>query len=121
MRKRIFRRKKFVVDGLSYTASLTSIVKTHVDLRLTPQADFGTRSFCIIRGLRNFAYFSNYGFWSADDFSEAEQTVVVTPGMIVALISFAHRSGWSPECSASNHQLEITNLEAKALLESTTE
>lgn len=117
MRERIFRRKPFVVDGQPYKASLTATIHKFVDLRLTLQADFGNRSFCTIRGLRNFAYYFNYGYWNEDDYSEPEQTVAVTPRMVAALIRFARHNGWSPESSVSNRQITITNQEAKSVLD----
>ena len=117
MRKRIFRRKPFVVDGQPYKASLTATIGTLVDLRLSLQAEFGNRSFCTIQGLRNFAYYFNYGYWNSDDYSESEQTINITPRMIAALIRHARNSGWSPESSPSNHQMTMTNLDAKAVLD----
>jgi hypothetical protein len=117
MRKAVFRRKPFVVDGQDYLASLTATIDESVELTLTVQAGFGHRSLCTIRGLRNFAYYYNYGYWNRDDYSEEEQTVKVTPRMVAGLIRFARHNGWSPEHCASNFQLAITNIEAKAMLD----
>lgn len=116
MREKVFRRKPFVVDGQHYKASLSATIRECVDLRLTIQAEFGNRSFCTIRGLRNFAYYYNYGYWNDADYSEAEQTVSVTPRMIATLIRFSRTSGWSPESSAANHEFTVTNEEAKLML-----
>jgi hypothetical protein len=117
MRKAVFRRKPFVVDGQSYVASLTATIGEFVELTLTVQAGFGHRSLCTIRGLRNFEYYYNYGYWNRDDYSEGEQTVKVTPRMVALLIRFARQNGWSPEDCASNFQLMITNIEAKGMMD----
>jgi hypothetical protein len=116
MRKRILRRKPFVVDREPYEASVSATFDKVFQLGVTIRADFGNRSYCLIRGLRNFGYWYNYGYWNKD-YSESEDTISITPRMIAALIRFARRNGWSPEESKSNHSVTMTNPEAKSALE----
>ncbi len=115
MRKRVLKRKPLVVDGHRYEVSVTATYQAHVELRVTVRADFGSRSNCTIKGLRNYDYYHNYGYWDAEAFSEASDTISITPRLIASLIRYARDSGWSPEASKSNHQLDITNLDAKSL------
>jgi hypothetical protein len=115
MRKRVLQRKVFVVDGHRYEVSVTALYATHLKLRVTIRADFGTRSYCTITGLHNVEYYYNYGYWDDATFSEASDTISITPRLIASLIRWARNNGWSPEASKSNQQLEITNLDAKAL------
>jgi hypothetical protein len=115
MRKRILKRKPFLVDGHRYEVSVTATYEAHVKLRVTIRADFGSRSFCTIKGLHNVDYYYNYGYWDDETFSEVSETISVTPHLITSLIRYARSKGWSPETSKSNQQLEITNLDAKSL------
>lgn len=108
--KRIFRHKPFVVDGQRYLASLTANYEEFVRLRVTVRADFGTRSFCTFNGLHNFDYYFNYGHWNETD------TITVTPRLIAVLIRYGRHNGWNPEASKSNCQIDITNTNAKAIL-----
>lgn len=116
MRKRIFRRKPYSVDGQRYEVSLTATYGDVVRLRLTIRADFANRSFCTINGLRNFDYYHNYGYWNDRDYSETSDEIAVTPRLIAALIRYARQNGWSPETARSNHQIAVTNIDAKSLL-----
>jgi hypothetical protein len=115
MRKRVLQRKPFIVDGYSYEVSVTGTYAAHVTLRVTIRATFGNRSYCTIKGLHNVDYYHNYGYWDDETFSEASDTISITPRLIAALIRYARNNGWSPENSKSNLQLGITNLEAKLL------
>jgi hypothetical protein len=115
MRERVLRRKEFIVDGCRYEVSVTATYEARVELRVTIRAEFGTRSYCTIRGLRNVGYYHNYGYWNDEMFSEASDTISITPRLISSLIRYARNNGWSPESSKSNERLEITNLDAKSL------
>jgi hypothetical protein len=115
MRKRVLQRKPFTVDGHRYKVSVTAIYDAHVNLRVAVRAEFGNRSYCTIKGLRNVDYYYNYGYWDNPTFSETSDTVSITPRLIASLIRYARNNGWSPETSKSNLQLEITNEDAKSL------
>jgi hypothetical protein len=116
MRKRILRRKPFVVDGRSYEASVTATYTDVVNLRITFRANFGNRSFCTITGLRNFDYYYHYGYWNDPKYSQLTDTIAVTPRMISLLVSFARENGWLPETEKSNHEIAISNDAAKLLV-----
>lgn len=110
MQKRVFRRKPFTVDNQRYEASLTANDADAVQLRLTIRAAFGTRSFCTFNGLQNFDYYHNYGNWDDID------SISITPRMVCSLIRYARRNGWELDSSKSNHQIDLTNQDAKSLL-----
>jgi hypothetical protein len=112
MRKRIMRRKLFVVDGREFEVSLTAAYREVVHLHVTVRALFGFRSFCLMRGLRNLDYFYNYGECAADTTAETEDRISITPRMIASLIRLARQRGWSPEMSKSNHAIHLDNAEA---------
>ncbi len=112
MRKRIMRRKLFVVDGREFEVSLTAVYRDVVHLRVTVRALFGFRSFCVVRGLRNFDYFYNYGECASDATAESDARVSVTPWMIASLIRLAVQRGWSPKLSKSNQVIHFDNVEA---------
>lgn len=118
MRAKTLRRKRCVVDGRNYVVSITALSRGDqpIDLRVTIQANFGWRSVCIIRGLKNYGYYRNYGYWQKPDYSERRDTVSVTPRLIAELIRWSHRQGWTPECCKSNARLEMDNETAKALV-----
>jgi hypothetical protein len=116
MHKRVLRRKPFSVDAQSYEVSITAIYDGKVELRVTIRADFGHRSFCTIRGLRNFDYYYNYGDWACGESTETNSAFAITPRMAAALIRHARRNGWSPETCPANHEIELTNVDAIALL-----
>lgn len=116
MRKRIVRRKPFVVDGRSYSVSISAVYNDVVELRVILGANFGTSSYCTIIGLRNLDYYHHYGYWDDSKFSASTDTISVTPRMISALVTFARENGWSPETEKSNRQLTITNEAAKSLV-----
>jgi hypothetical protein len=115
MRKRVLQRKPFIVDGHRYEVSVTASYEADVKLRVTIRAGFGNHSCCTIRGLRNFDYYHNYGYWNDEAFSEVNDTISITPRFIASLIRYARHNGWSPDTSKSNLQLDITNLDAKSL------
>ena len=115
MRKRVLQRKPFAVDGNRYVVSITATYEARVMLRVTIRAAFGNRSYCTVKGLQNVDYYHNYGYWDDETFSEASDTISITPRLIASLIRYARDNGWSPESSKSNRQLEITNLDAKSL------
>jgi hypothetical protein len=69
----------------------------------------------MIKGLHNVDYYHNYGYWDDEAFSEASDTISITPRVIASLIRYARNKGWSPETSKSNQELEISNLDAKSL------
>jgi hypothetical protein len=115
MRKRVLRRKPFLVDGLRYEVSVTATYEAHVTLRVTIRAGFGNSSYCTIMGLHNVDYYYNHGYWNDKTFSEASDTISITPRLIASLIRYARNRGWSPETSKSNQQLDITNVDAKSL------
>ena len=85
-------------------------------MRLTFRANFAYRSCCTINGLRNLDYYAHYGYWNNDGHSELTDTVSITPRLIAVLIQYARNSGWSPETSPSNKHFDVTNLDAKSLL-----
>lgn len=111
MQKRVFRKRPFIVDNQHYEASLTAMYAEAIQLRLTIRADFGYRSFCTFNGLQNFDYYHNYGHW------DAIESIVITPGVISSLIRYARRNGWDPESSKSNQQTNLTNQDAKHLID----
>jgi hypothetical protein len=116
MRKKILKRKRFIVDSQPYEVSMTAIYNDKIDLRVTLKAVFGYGSICAIVGLRNLDYYYNYGYWNEPNFSESTDTISVTPKMIELLIRFAHQSGWSPQSEKSNKRIAISNLKARELL-----
>jgi hypothetical protein len=116
MGKRLMKRKRFTVDEQAYQVSISVNVEEVPQLCVTIRADYGKRSCCIIRGLKNYNCFWNYGEYNKEDFSEMRDTIEVTPKMIAALIQHAKEQGWSPDTSKSNFNLEMTNTQAKALL-----
>lgn len=109
--KKVFRQKPFVVDNQRYETWLTAKYADAVELRLTVRADFGSHSICIFSGLQNFDYYHNYGHWEEID------SIAITPQMICALIRYARRSGWEPDTSKSNRQIDLCNQDARQLLE----
>jgi hypothetical protein len=111
MHKRVFRQKPFIVDDQRYEASLTAMYADAIQLRLTIRADFGYRSFCTFNGLQNFDYYHNYAHWNDIE------SIAITPRMISALIRYARRNGWEPDSSKSNQQIDVTNKDAKFLLD----
>lgn len=115
MRKRVLKRKRFVVDGHRYEVSVTATYEARITLRVTIRANFGNHSYCTINGLQNVDYYHNYGYWDEETFSEASDTISITPRLIASLIRYARNNGWSPETSKSNLQIETTNLDAKSL------
>ena len=115
MRKRVLRNKMMVVDGQRYFASVTATYGDAVNLRVTIRADFGTRSFVAITGLRNFDYFHHYGHWLNESYSVGADTIEITPRMLAALIRYASSNGWKPASEKPNRQIELTNLDAKSL------
>jgi hypothetical protein len=120
--KTTLRRKQFVVDGRKYVVSITAVGEHSdepVTLRITIRADFGHRSFCTIRGLRNYERWWNYGYWMKADYSESTaraNQISVTPHLIAELIRLAHERGWNPDDCKTNHELQIENSEAKTLI-----
>lgn len=116
MKKRTLRRKPLIVDGQAYEASVTAIHGEAVELRVTLRAFFGTRSFCTLRGLTNFAYYYNYGYWNDPNYNESSDVISVTPRMLAALVAFARENGWAPETEKSNVELTVSNETAKSLL-----
>lgn len=111
MQKQVFRQKSFIVDNQRYEASLTAMYADAIELRLTLRADFGYRSFCTFYGLQNFDYYYNYGHW------DEIESIAITPRMISALIRYARRNGWEPDSSKSNQKINLTNQDAKSLLD----
>lgn len=111
MKKRVLRNKPFIVDNQRYEASLTATYADVIELRLTIQADFGYGSFCTIYGLQNFDYYYNYGHW------DEIESIAITPRMISALIRYARRNGWEPALSKSNEKINLTNQDAKSLVD----
>lgn len=118
MQVKTLRRKKLVVDGRHYEASVTCVSRHNepICLRVTFRARFGHRSFCIIRGLKNYGFYWNYDYWSDPAFSEPRDLISVTPRLLTELIRHAHHQGWSPDDVKSNYDIELSNEEAKALL-----
>ncbi|TWU60881.1 hypothetical protein Poly51_11630 [Rubripirellula tenax] len=117
MRKRVLRNKPMVFDGQRYLASVSATYDDEVvHLRVTIRADFGTRSFVVIKGLQNFDYFHHYGHWTNQDYSETKDTIEITPRVLAVLIQHARNNGWSPESEKTNRHLELTNVNAKSLL-----
>jgi len=115
MRKRVLRNKPVVVDGRRYLASVTASYAETVQLRVTIRADFATRSFATIHGLRNFDYFHHYGNWSNEDYCESTDTIAITPRMLAALIRYVRQNGWNPDSEIANRRIELTNVDAKTL------
>jgi hypothetical protein len=93
MRRRSLRRKPFVVNGQEYQVSVTATYEQVVEMRVTLRAEFGTRSFCTIRGLKNVAYYHNYGYWNDPEHCASRDEISVTPRMISALVMFARENG----------------------------
>jgi hypothetical protein len=73
-----------------------------VSLRVTFRAEFGTRSFCLVRGLTNNYYYNYYSFYP-----DPMPMISVTPKIICKLVELAHQRGWDPESSKSNFDLPV--------------
>jgi len=80
------------------------------------RSNFGHRSFCIIRGLKNYGHYRNYGYWGMSDYSEHRDTISVTPHLIAELIRWSHRQDWAPERCKSDVRLEMDNEVAKTFV-----
>jgi hypothetical protein len=106
-----------VVDGKPYRVWLTATYRREFyQLRLLVRANFGAMSSAAIEGLRNFSRWEHYGYWWSEDFNATTKTIAVTPRLIAVLIRHALGAGWNPDQIKSQFQLEISNVEAKALL-----
>lgn len=104
-------KKPFNVDDRPYEVTVTPILgklDEPIDLRITLRADYGHRSFCIFRGLQNYGYYWNYGYWNLPEDKQIK-TIEITPRIIADLIRLAHTKGWSPDASKSNVEYTLEN------------
>jgi hypothetical protein len=103
--------KPFNVDDRPYEVTVTPVlgkIDEPIDLRITLRADYGHRSFCIFRGLQNYGYYWNYGYWNLPEDKQIK-TIEITPRVIADLIRLAHIKGWSPDASKSNVEYTLEN------------
>jgi hypothetical protein len=109
------QRRRLTVNDRPYTAW---IICDRIDeagnahIHVTLRAEYGTRSFCLIRGLTNFHYWS-YDWWSAN--AVCPEPVAVTPRVLSRLIPWAHDARWNPADSKSNCHLQLSPEECRQM------
>jgi len=99
--------RKHRIDGRQYFVSVSGgeiDAENNVHLRIAIQADFGHRSYCIVRGVTNRSFWHDYPNVEL----MRENSISVTPRVVSNLIALAHSEGWNPEVSKSNFELFAT-------------
>jgi len=102
-------------EGREYAVSISAAKldeQGNVALHISIRADFGTRSFCTVRGVTNRSFWHDY-----PDIEEMRKIAIsITPRHLSALIARAHSSGWNPGASKSNFELLATRMDIQALI-----
>ena len=100
--------KPYDVDGKPYTVAISVAdidEQNCVHLRVTIRAEYGTRSFCTVKGLVNRSYWHDY-----PDIEEMrKRTISITPALICHIIRHALVTDWDPESDAQNQSLLLDN------------
>jgi hypothetical protein len=110
--------RPFTVDGRAYLVSVSPgdlDEEKNVRLRVTFRADFGTRSACLVRGLKSRSYWQDYGEF--EKFLAAR--ISITPQIVCGLIRLAHQAGWDPVASKSNFEYQADRDIIRSLAPST--
>ena len=100
------RNRPYTVDGRDYSVSISTAgfdQDKNVRLRISFRAQFGTRSFCLVRGLTNRSFWQDY----PDIEAMRAAAISITPGIVCGLIRLAHNEGWNPDASKSNFELAV--------------
>jgi hypothetical protein len=102
------------IEGREYAVSISAgkIDKAgDVPVRISMRANFGKRSFSLVRGV------TNRSFW--DDYPYIEEmrkvSISLTPRIVCRLIALAHARGLSPETSKSSFQFVATRETIRAI------
>ena len=101
------RARIYHVEGREYAVAISGgelDPQGNVPLRISIRAHFGTQSFCTVRGITNRSFWHDY-----PDIKEMRGIAIsITPRYVCALIAWAHSSGWNPDVSKSNCELQAT-------------
>lgn len=110
------RQKVIETDTGQYSAKVVSGKPDEheaVALRVVIRAEYGTRSFCTIRGLENDTRLAHL----VGNTSNLEP-IEITPLTITRLIEAAHERGWNPSEDRTNFEMMIDNEEFLAIARS---
>jgi hypothetical protein len=100
--------KQYEVDGRSYCVAISVSEIDEADavhLRVTIQAGYGTRSFCIVKGLVNRSYWHDY-----PDIEEMrKRTISITPAVVCHIIRHTLNTEWNPDSEKANRAILLDN------------
>jgi len=100
--------KHYEVDGRSYSVAIAVSGIDEADdvhLRVTIQAEYGTRSFCTVQGLVNRSYWHDYPHIE----EMRKRTISITPSLVCHIIRHARDNEWNPESETTNRRIQLDN------------
>ena len=107
------RGRIYQVAGREYAVAISAgelDEENNVRLRISIQAHFGNRTFCLVRGVTNRSFWHDYPNIEA----MTKVSISLTPSVACGLIVLAHSTGWDPEASKSNFELIATRATIRA-------
>ena len=110
------KRKNLVVDDLKYTSCVNEAGYTEdgaVKLNVAVRAEYGTKSLCIIEGMANREYWSDYPNY------DPSRTFSITPRVICEIIRHALQNGWDPNERKSDIRIQLNNEGLRKLIDQT--